>query len=1336
MDLALDEQWARLALHYAHPQLPLDALALPPPQSGATPAANPLGASQPADAKHKRGTFSVHDYLAAEMTKRILVLDGAMGTMIQKHKFQEADFRGERFKDFYAPDGLKGNNDLLSITRPEAIYNIHLAYLVEGGADMVETNTFSGTTIAMADYKMQHLVRELNVESARLARRACDEAERLDPSRPRFVCGAIGPTNRTGSISPNVEDPSFRNVTFDELKTAYREQVEALVEGGADILLVETIFDTLNARAALMAIEEFWDANPALAALPMGRLPTIVSGTIVDMSGRTLSGQTTEAFFASVRHAKPLAVGLNCALGAKQMRPFLERLSKAAPDTFISCYSNAGLPNALGGYDETPANMAVDVGEFAKAGLVNIVGGCCGTTPPHIKAIREACIVHAPRKVLASRWPDGRPRMVLSGLEELVVDKDRFNFLNVGERCNIAGSIKFKKLIVAGDYAGAIEIAKQQVEDGAMVVDFNVDDGMVDGMAAMGKLLRIAVTEPDVAKVPFMIDSSKFHIVEEGLKWVQGKCIVNSISLKVGEDEFVRHANIVKRYGAAVVVMAFDEKGQAADRQSKVDICKRSYDILVGPRVRFAPEDIIFDPNILTIGTGLQEHDNYAVDFIEATRDIKALCPHCKISGGVSNLSFGFRGVEVIREAMHSVFLYEAVKAGMDMGIVNAGQLAVYDDIEPELKQLVEDVVLNRNQEGRGAATERLLERSLLEREKMETAKNGGGGPAAAATAGKATQQWREMSVEERLSYALVKGIDQFVEVDTEEARKSAPYALQVIEGPLMTGMGKVGELFGAGKLFLPQVIKSARVMKKAVAVLLPYMEQEKRDKLASQGLDPDSAVEDDSRFAGKVLLATVAGDVHDIGKNIVGVVLGCNNFKVYDLGVMVDCQTILAKAKELGVHVVGLSGLITPSLDEMCHVASEMARLGFSVPLIIGGATTSRMHAAVKIAPHYFSKEHPVIHVLDASRAVVVCSALLDKTPARAEYVDEIAEDYEELRADHYAGLEDKKLVALDKAQAKRFVLDVSRVVRAPQQGLGTRVVETPIAELLPFIDWVPFFAVFELHGRYPNRGFPKIFDDDRVGPEARKLYDEATAMLKDICAKGTLQARGVCAVFAANAVGEDVVLFEDASRLRETGRLHMLRQQLEKENEADPFYSLADFIAPAPAADHIGMFAVAVFGAEEAAAAYEKQLDDFNKIMVAALADRLAEAFAEKLHQDMRKTLWGFVPDEDLSLAQLLQTGHQGIRPAPGYPSQPDHTEKRVMWDLMSVEERTGIKLTDSLAMHPAAAVSALVFAHPQAQYFALGAVAKDQVEAYAAAKKMDVADVERWLAQVLGY
>ena len=1309
------------------------------------------GSVQTSTGAFVRGQTNIADYLKAELQKRVFVLDGAMGTMIQNFsagdyeiseqawevldeaalnapttvgrklgemgRLTEEAYRGARFATFDAPDGLKGNNDLLSLTQPHLIYEIHKRYLDVGNADIIETNTFSGTVIAQADYKMEHLVHELNFESARLARRACDDVERNERKeweangrkgpepRPRFVAGAIGPTNRTASISPSVEDPSFRNVTFDELKDAYKEQTAALILGGVDILMVETIFDTLNAKAALFAIDEYYDEHPGEV-----RLPVIISGTIVDQSGRTLSGQTTEAFYVSVRHTKPLAIGLNCALGAEQMKPFLQRMAGIA-ECFVSVYSNAGLPTALGGYADKPADMARSYEPFLKEGLVNIVGGCCGSTPAHIRAIGELAAGFKPRPLPKA----AEPRMWLSGLENLLVTKERLNFMNIGERCNLAGSIKFKKLIVNHDYAAAIEVAKQQVEDGAQVLDINVDDGMVDGIAAMGKFLRIAVTEPDVAKVPFMIDSSKFHIIEEGLKWVQGKCIVNSISLKGGEEEFRRQASLIKRYGAAVVVMAFDEEGQAADKANKVRICERSYRMLVD-EVGFPPEDIIFDPNILTIATGMSEHDNYAVDFIEATREIKERCPYAKISGGVSNLSFGFRGVNVIREAIHSVFLYHAIKAGMDMGIVNAGMLQVYDDIPEDLLRLVEDVVLNQNQGSTGAATERLLARAEEEREKIAAAKaSGTAAPAADAAA------WRAQAVEARLTHALIKGIDKFIDEDVEECRQKLPYPLAVIEGPLMDGMNVVGDLFGSGKMFLPQVIKSARVMKKAVAYLLPFMEEEKRQNLIKQGLDPDAQDPDDtSRFAGKVLLATVKGDVHDIGKNIVAVVLGCNNYHVTDMGVMCDCESILAKAKEVKADIIGLSGLITPSLDEMVHVAKEMKKKGLDRPLLIGGATTSKMHTAVKIAPQYTSEDHPVVHVLDASRAVVVVSTLLEQGETRQDFVEELLEDYEELREDHYASLEERKLVPFSVAREKKLQIDWKENPPAPAPAAPgvTDVLDFPIKELLPYVDWSPFFQTWELRGRYPHRGFPKIFQDPRVGEEAKKLFDDAQAMLADIMERGAFKANGVYGVFPANATedGEDIAIWATEAD-REAGApaastMRMLRQQMAKEAD-EPYLSMADFIAPKPFKDHIGFFAVGVFGVSEEAARHEAANDDYSKIMVSALADRLAEAFAEVIHQKMRTEGWGYSPEENMSTTDLLKVRYEGVRPAPGYPSQPDHRLKEDLFRMLECTQRTGVALTESLSMSPAAAVSALVFAHPQSSYFAVGSVDKEQIE-----------------------
>ncbi|RQM20654.1 hypothetical protein B5M09_000410 [Aphanomyces astaci] len=1262
-----------------------------------------------------RGETDLFEYLTALMSTKILIFDGGMGTMIQKHKFSEEEYRGDRFKDW--PHLVKGNNDLLSITQRNVIKDIHKEYMTIGGAQLIGTNTFSGTTIAQADYHMEDLVYEINFESAALAREACDELTALDPLTPRFVAGSIGPTNRTLSISPNVEDPGFRNVTFDELVQAYYEQIEALMDGGSDILLVETIFDTLNAKAAVFAVNKYQaDKNK--------KIPLFISGTIVDMSGRTLSGQTTEAFYVSLRHSKPFCIGLNCALGANQMKPFLRRLANVA-ECFVSVYANAGLPNAMGGYDDDPLLMAKYCGEFCEEGLLNMIGGCCGTTPLHIKAIADEAHKSPPRP----QYVPKEPFMWLSGLEDMVVTKERFSFLNVGERCNISGSIRFKKLIIKGDYGTAMEIARAQVEEGAMVVDVNVDDGMLDGVAAMERFLKIAVTEPDVSKVPFMIDSSKFHVVEAGLKCVQGKCIVNSISLKVGEDEFVRHAKIVKSHGAAVVVMAFDEYGQAATEAEKVRICKRSYDILVGPRVGFPPEDIVFDPNILTIATGMEEHNNYGVDFINACKVIKEQNPYCKISGGVSNLSFGFRGVNVIREAIHSVFLYHAVQAGMDMGIVNAGMLQIYDDIPKDLLQIVEDVVLNRNPE----ASEALLERSLLEREKADAAKKGGTGVVVAQ------QEWRTKPVGERLTHALVKGISDYIDNDVEEMRLLCDRPLHVIEGPLMDGMNVVGDLFGAGKMFLPQVIKSARVMKKAVAYLLPFMEEE---KLAQQAKDRADGIvsedmDEDSMYAGKVLLATVKGDVHDIGKNIVGVVLGCNNYKIIDAGVMVPCEEILRLAKEHNVDIIGLSGLITPSLDEMVFVAKEMAKAGMTMPLMVGGATTSKMHAAVKIAPQYSTIDHPVIHVLDASRSVVVVGNLL-KPEEKADFAEEILEEYEEMRDDYYASIDDIKMIPYEKICAKSFKINwATNPPFGKTNQLGNRVIDdVPLDDIVPFIDWNPFFQTWELRGRYPNRGYPKIFDDENVGAEAKKLFDDAQTMLHEIIANKSMQVRGVCGIYRAARKDQDVVLYDPEHRDRELASFCMLRQQAEKETD-EPYMSLCDFIAPVETGleDHLGMFAVGCFGVEELAAAYDAKHDDYSKIMAQAIGDRFVEAFAEYIHREMRTKLWGYAQDESLVQEDLLKVKYDGIRPAPGYPSQPDHTEKKIMWDLLQAEA-LGLKLSENFVMMPASSVSALCFAHPESQYFAVGKVGKDQITAYAERKQQSVEFTEKWLSPILNY
>ncbi|KAL3780538.1 hypothetical protein ACHAWO_006306 [Cyclotella atomus] len=1298
-----------------------------------------------------RGRDSAREYINTLFQSRIAIYDGAMGTMIQnyakKNKLEEEEYRGDRFANWTC--NMKGNNDQLSITQPHIIKGIYKEYLEVGGSDLIGTNTFSSTTIAMADYEMESYVYELNYAGARLAREACDEVTAKDPSKPRFVVGAMGPTNRTGSISPSVEDPSARNVTFDELVDAYLEQAVALIDGGADILMVETIFDTLNAKAALYAIGEYLEFSGL-------DIPVFVSGTLVDQSGRTLSGQTGEAFYASIRHAKPMCVGLNCALGAKHMTPFVEKLANCV-ECFLHVYSNAGLPNAMGGYDETPEDMAVQNKVFFENGWLNMVGGCCGSTPPHIKAIREMSVDYKPRKL-----PDvGRPKMWLSGLEDLVVE-DVHNhlglpFLNVGERCNISGSIRFKKLMMAGDYGTAMDIAKKQIEDGAHVIDINVDDGMLDGLAAMQKFVKIAVTEPEIAKVPFMLDASKFEIVMAGLKWCQGKCIINSISLKVGEELFKEQATLLKKHGAAVVVMAFDEEGQAATESEKVRICKRSYDILVN-EVKFPPEDIIFDPNVLTIGTGMEEHANYGVDFINATKTIKELCPYVKISGGISNLSFGFRGVMKIRESIHSVFLQNAIlESGMDVGIVNAHEMLALSEVEPDIRVACENLVFNKTPD----ATDVMLDLTKREKERMEALKNGGGAAETKKTS------WRDLDVIKRLEHALINGISQYVDEDVEEARQQAEKPLHIIEGPLMDGMNIIGDLFGAGKMFLPQVIKSARVMKKAVAYLIPFMDQEKRDNMIAQGLNPDDFDEnDDSNFAGKVLMATVKGDVHDIGKNIVAVVLGCNNYKVYDIGVMCSCEMILEKAKEYDVDVIGLSGLITPSLDEMVVVAKELAKGGFKQPLLIGGATTSKMHTAVKVSPNYFTLEHPVIHVLDASRSVTVVSSLLGEN--KEDYVTDIMEEYDEMREDYYAGLEDRYFLTYSQAKEQKLKIDFDADPPAPTPNtVGVTVIDSvSLEDIVPYIDWVclwliitsfaimsvlmisssfhcaqnPFFQTWELRGRYPNRGYPKIFNDEAVGGEARKLFDDAQKLMNEIIADKSMNLKGVVGLFPANRTdeGEDVQIFaseDDRAAGKPLDTFCMLRQQAEKESE-DPYLSQADFIAPAGYKDHLGMFAVSCFGCDKLVEKYESQHDDYNKIMSQALADRFVEAFAEYLHRVIRTDMWGYAKDESLDEQDLLKIKYVGIRPAPGYPSQPDHTEKTTMWNVIKAKELAGIELSESLSMMPAASVSALVFAHPQSSYFAVGQVGKDQVESYAERKKQELALTERWLSPILNY
>lgn len=1228
-----------------------------------------------------------------ELEKRILVIDGAMGTMIQRYTLTEEDFRGERFKNH--PCDVKGNNDLLNITRPDIIKTIHLEYLA-AGADIIETNTFSTQRISMADYQMEDLSYEMSFEGARVAKEAVNEFMAANPDRKCFVAGAIGPTNRTLSMSPNVNDPGFRAVYFDELEAAYYEQVRGLVDGGSDVLLIETIFDTLNAKVAIVAIKKYEEV--------IGRkLEIMISGTITDASGRTLSGQTAEAFLNSVMHAKPLSIGFNCALGAKEMRPHIEELAAKA-GCYVSAYPNAGLPNEFGAYDEQPHETAHLVDDFIASGFVNIVGGCCGTTPDHI-----GCIAKNARKAEPRKIPVLEPYMRLSGLEPVTITPDSI-FVNIGERTNITGSPKFSKLILGGDYEAALAVALQQVEGGAQVIDVNMDEGMLDSEAAMTKFLNLIASEPDIAKLPIMVDSSKWSVIENGLKCLQGKGIVNSISLKEGEDKFRESARKIMQYGAAVVVMAFDEQGQADNYERRKEICKRSYDILVH-EIGFPPEDIIFDPNILTVATGLEEHNNYAVDFINATRWIKENLPYAKVSGGVSNISFSFRGNNTVREAMHSAFLYHAIQAGLDMGIVNAGMLEVYQEIPPELLERVEDVLLNR----RDDATERLVEYADTVKSKgKEVVKD---------------EEWRKGSVEERLSHSLVKGIVEYLDDDVEEARQKYARPIQVIEGPLMDGMNIVGDLFGAGKMFLPQVVKSARVMKKAVAYLLPFIEQEKLD-------NPD---QDQNSSAGRVLMATVKGDVHDIGKNIVGVVLACNNFEIVDMGVMVPAQEIIKKAKEIKADIIGLSGLITPSLDEMVHFAKEMEREGFTIPLIIGGATTSRIHAAVKVAPNYSG---PAIHVLDASRSVTVCSTLMNPD-TRDEYIAGIRAEYDKAREAHLNKRSDKRFKTLEEARENKFKIDFQANLPVPEF-TGTRVFDNyPLEELVPYIDWTPFFHTWELRGSYP-----KIFDDKNVGDEAKKLFDDAQTLLKRILDEKLLTARAVIGFWPANAVGDDIQLTVDSSQLpsetelkTENSKLvtiHTLRQQAEKV-DGQPYYALSDFIAPKESGiqDYFGGFAVtAGIGIDELVNEFESNYDDYNSIMAKALADRLAEAFAERMHERVRKEYWGYAQDENLSNQELIKEEYAGIRPAPGYPACPEHTEKGTLFQLLDAENKIGLHLTESYAMYPTAAVSGFYFAHPDSRYFGLGKITKDQIEDYAIRKNMPIEEVERWLSPNLAY
>ena len=1232
--------------------------------------------------------------LQAAARERILVLDGAMGTQIQGLGFGEDHFRGDRFLGCACHQ--QGNNDLLILTQPKAIEDIHYAY-AKAGADIIETNTFSSTSIAQADYGMEDMVYDLNRDGARLVKRAIRRAEQED-GRRRFVAGALGPTNRTASISPDVNNPGYRAVTFDDLRLAYAEQLRGLIDGGADIVLIETIFDTLNAKAAIFATEEVFVEKGI-------RLPVMISGTITDLSGRTLSGQTPTAFWHSIGHAAPFTIGLNCALGAAAMRPHLAELSSVA-DTFICAYPNAGLPNAFGQYDESPEFMASQVEEFAREGLVNVVGGCCGSTPEHIAAISEAVSRHAPRSV-----PQRSPLMRLSGLEPFTLTKD-IPFVNVGERTNVTGSAKFRKLITAGDYAAALDVARDQVANGAQVIDINMDEGLIDSKKAMVEYLNLIAAEPDIAKVPVMIDSSKWEVIEAGLKCVQGKPIVNSISMKEGEEAFLHHAKLCRMYGAAVVVMAFDEVGQADTKARKVEICTRAYKLLT-EKAGFAPEDIIFDPNVFAVATGIEEHDNYGVDFIEATGEITATLPHVHISGGVSNLSFSFRGNEPVREAMHAVFLYHAIQRGMDMGIVNAGQLAVYDTIEPELREACEDVVLNRVPKAGGTATERMLE--IAERFK--------------GTAGKEAKEkdlaWREWPVEQRISHALVNGITEFIDADTDEARLKAERPLHVIEGPLMAGMNVVGDLFGAGKMFLPQVVKSARVMKQAVAGLLPHMEAEKLAN-AANGIDNG-----ERQTAGKILMATVKGDVHDIGKNIVGVVLACNNYEIIDLGVMVPATKILQTARDEKVDVIGLSGLITPSLDEMVHVASEMEREGFDIPLLIGGATTSRVHTAVKIHPRY--ERGQAVYVTDASRAVGVVSSLLS-SEMKPGYVETLRAEYRKVTAAHERSEHEKQRLPLARARANAHKVDWAGYTPPRPAFLGTRVFENwDLAELARYIDWTPFFQTWELKGRYP-----KILEDEKQGPAARQLFDDAQAMLKQIIEEKWFAPKGVIGFWPANTVGDDIRLFTDESRTEELASFFTLRQQLAK-RDGKANVALSDFVAPAASgkADYVGGFVVTA-GIEEVAIAerFERANDDYNSILVKALADRFAEAFAERMHQKVRMEYWGYAPDEAATPEDLILESYQGIRPAPGYPAQPDHTEKVTLFRLLDAEKNAGVALTESMAMWPGSSVSGLYLSHPDSYYFGVAKVERDQVEDYAARKGMAVDEVERWLGPILNY
>lgn len=1217
--------------------------------------------------------------LHQQLKKRIMLLDGGMGTMIQSYRLEEEDYRGARFADW--PSDLKGNNDLLVLTQPDIISEIHNGYLA-AGADILETNTFNSTTIAMADYHMESLSAEINYAAAKLARACADEWCAKTPDRPRYVAGVLGPTNRTCSISPDVNDPAFRNVTFNQLVEAYRESTRALVEGGCDIIMIETVFDTLNAKAAIFAVKEEFEALGI-------ELPLMISGTITDASGRTLSGQTTEAFYHSLRHAEPLSFGLNCALGPDELRQYVAELSRIA-ESYVTAHPNAGLPNAFGEYDLDADIMAEQIGEWARSGFLNIVGGCCGTTPQHIAAMAQAIDGVAPRQL-----PQLPVACRLSGLEPLTISAESL-FVNVGERTNVTGSAKFKRLIKEEKYNEALEVALQQVQSGAQIIDINMDEGMLDAEAAMVRFLNLIAGEPDIARVPIMIDSSKWEVIEKGLQCIQGKGIVNSISMKEGVDQFLRHARLVRRYGAAMVVMAFDEVGQADTRARKIEICRRAYQLLTED-VGFPPEDIIFDPNIFAVATGIEEHNNYAMDFIGACEDIKRELPHAMISGGVSNVSFSFRGNDPVREAIHAVFLYHAIRNGMDMGIVNAGQLAIYDDLPGDLREAVEDVIQNRRDDG----TERLLD--LAEKYRGSKAEDDSTKPQA---------EWRSWEVAKRLEYSLVKGITEFIEEDTEAARQLAARPIEVIEGPLMSGMNVVGDLFGEGKMFLPQVVKSARVMKQAVAYLEPYIEASKAKGSTN----------------GKIVLATVKGDVHDIGKNIVGVVLQCNNYEIIDLGVMVPSDKILKTAREHNADIIGLSGLITPSLDEMVNVAKEMERQGFTLPLLIGGATTSKAHTAVKIEQNYSG---PTVYVQNASRTVGVVSALLSATQ-REDFVVRTRKEYDTVRIQHARKKPRTPPVTLQAARDNDFTFDWQSYTPPPAHRLGVSEVSANIEVLRNYIDWTPFFMTWSLAGKYP-----RILEDEVVGEEAKRLFADANAMLDQLSRDGALNPRGVVGIFPANRVGDDIEIYTDESRSHILKVSHHLRQQTEKTGFAN--YCLADFVAPKSSgkADYLGAFAVTGGLEEDALAeAWDAKHDDYNKIMVKALADRLAEGFAEYLHERVRKVIWGFAATENLSNEELIRENYQGIRPAPGYPACPEHTEKATIWQLLDVETHTGMQLTESFAMWPGAAVSGWIFSHPDSKYFAVAQLQRDQIEDYAKRKGMPVSEVERWLAPNLGY